>query len=79
MFQWLLRKLGLSSPFKTVKLGALDYRFQEMCSICHDELGLGKCYVTRKCNHIYHKKCIKEWREISYTCPLCRTIIVPWG
>jgi len=26
-----------------------------------------------KCNHIFHKKCIKEWYKNNRNCPICRT------
>mgnify|MGYP001262449545 CR=1 FL=1 len=31
---------------------------------------------TLKCGHIYHTKCIKEWKNKSMTCPMCRVRII---
>lgn len=48
--------------------------FEEFdCSIC-----LNKCKKKesarkiKKCNHIFHKKCINNWLLIKPTCPNCR-------
>jgi hypothetical protein len=49
------------------------------CSICLDNNN--KHSVKIKCNHIFHNKCIEEWKTISIknnnivSCPLCRTEI----
>ena len=49
------------------------------CSICLDNNN--KHSVKIKCNHIFHNKCIEEWKTISFKnnnivrCPLCRTEI----
>ena len=29
-------------------------------------------YITEKCNHKFHKKCLDVWLQNSYACPLCR-------
>lgn len=51
------------------------------CCICHQPLSSSKCYRIKKCKHVYHKHCIKEWysslNNTYKTCPLCRTQIVP--
>ena len=47
------------------------------CSIClsdDDEYNNTK-YITLKCNHKFHKSCIKTWLDYSNNCPLCRTKI----
>lgn len=46
----------------------------DMCSICLDEYKPSdKISKIKKCTHIYHTKCIKEWLMTSskLTCPLC--------
>lgn len=46
----------------------------ETCAICLDEFGLG--FVKRlRCNHVFHKRCIRRWQENS--CPTCRAEIRP--
>ena len=46
---------------------------QETCVICCEELGKGK-HGELKCGHKFHKKCIKQWMEVSAhkDCPTCR-------
>lgn len=47
------------------------------CSICMD--AMSKIFITvTKCNHVFHKKCLKKWTtNFNTTCPLCRAQIVP--
>ena len=45
---------------------------QQRCIICLDKNK--KNLIKTKCNHYYHKECIKKWCEISNTCPACRFI-----
>jgi hypothetical protein len=43
------------------------------CSICLIELNNKKRIVSRlKCNHLFHKMCIKKWFKQTKTCPICR-------
>lgn len=47
---------------------------KQMCSICM--FNDNKKYVKlKKCQHIFHQECLKEWTYYSDTCPLCRTNI----
>jgi hypothetical protein len=40
------------------------------CPICLDRVGKrGKITI---CGHKFHKRCIRQWREINHTCPICR-------
>ena len=79
MFRWVLKYLGLISPYKKLQLGASDHRFQEECPVCQEALGLTICYEIKKCGHLYHKNCIQTWCKIKKNCPLCRTAVVPVG
>jgi hypothetical protein len=52
----------------------------EQCNICLDNLleenddSNIKTLIKLKCNHIYHKCCIKKWlTQQSTKCPVCRT------
>lgn len=41
-----------------------------ICTICHDEISE---YSARlRCGHEYCLKCIYEWLDYAYTCPMCR-------
>lgn len=43
------------------------------CNICLEEVKKEDSLVKLKCNHIYHKDCIKEWlTKQSTKCPNCR-------
>lgn len=43
----------------------------EQCSVCLTNL-VGNC-KTLPCNHIFHTRCISEWKNRGkYTCPICR-------
>jgi len=43
------------------------------CSICMEELKINTEGIKLKCNHIYHKNCIKSYLlNYDYKCPLCR-------
>jgi hypothetical protein len=43
----------------------------EQCSICLRPQAILDT-LTTKCKHTFHKKCIAQWLEQSYSCPLCR-------
>jgi len=42
------------------------------CSICLEKFEEGEKISTLKCNHNFHAKCIGEWLDTNFTCPLCR-------
>lgn len=47
---------------------------QNICSICLDKQD-SKNSTTLNCNHIFHSKCINDYKEHQYghfACPLCR-------
>ncbi len=54
-------------PFSTYK--AKNLKNKESCSICLSTLK--SKLVSTECNHIFHKKCIKEWTKRKMACPLC--------
>jgi hypothetical protein len=43
------------------------------CSICLEDIEL-EDIKKLKCGHIYHTKCISEWKKENNTCPICRKI-----
>ena len=45
---------------------------EDLCPICLDTLDSRKECVTLKCNHKFHKKCIKLWFKQKQICPYCR-------
>lgn len=45
---------------------------ENLCPICLDTIDSEKDCLTLKCNHKYHKKCIKRWFKQKQICPYCR-------
>ena len=41
------------------------------CIICYDNIEFKKLVILR-CDHYYHKECIKKWLRIHMVCPICR-------
>lgn len=46
----------------------------ELCLICHDELGTAK---QLECSHMFHLDCLKEWLHRQQVCPVCRNEVLP--
>jgi hypothetical protein len=44
------------------------------CSICWEELNENTTITL--CKHIFHKKCIEEWKEYQKNCPYCRASFI---
>ena len=40
------------------------------CSICLSKIYKQK--IKLKCNHSYHKECLKKWLKYNNSCPICR-------
>ena len=45
--------------------------FKTNCMICLLGFTPGESILILLCNHIFHKKCLKDWLKRSNTCPLC--------
>ena len=44
----------------------------DICAICHDNLGEDNVYALPECNHKFHTNCIMTWFRAKHnTCPLC--------
>lgn len=50
-----------------------DQKEEDDCPICHEKYS--ELSVKLKCNHRYCHKCIFNWLNQQYTCPLCRTTV----
>ena len=49
-----------------------DSRKETECAICLNEfIGTNIIKAFYKCEHIFHKKCLKDWLKKSNKCPLC--------
>ena len=42
------------------------------CSVCLETLEPG-FMIELPCKHFFHTLCIKQWFEVAYTCPVCRS------
>lgn len=59
---------------KTVTNRFISLLNQNKCNICLDDYALKQKYITLKCKHNFHEKCIQKWLcESSIYCPTCRS------
>ena len=50
-----------------------ESRKETECAICLEEFkGIDIIKAFYKCEHIFHKKCLKSWLKRSNLCPLCK-------
>ena len=45
----------------------------ERNQICMMDYKDGEVIVATPCEHLFHKRCLQEWFQLSRTCPVCRT------
>ncbi|XP_050220021.1 E3 ubiquitin-protein ligase RHF1A isoform X2 [Mercurialis annua] len=50
---------------------ALDYCFDDNCSICLEPFTSLNPSTVTSCKHEYHLQCILEWSQRSKECPIC--------
>lgn len=50
----------------------IDTKNNFTCSICYDIINNDEEVYIIPCNHILHKKCIKDIAKINPICPFCR-------
>jgi Ring finger domain len=51
------------------------YHTYPQCPICLDEFTTEDKVARLKCTHCFHPTCIKKWRTMHTTCPICRAPI----
>lgn len=44
------------------------------CLICHENILKTGYGVSIECGHIFHGKCLMEWKATNQTCPICRAV-----
>jgi E3 ubiquitin-protein ligase RNF139 len=50
--------------------------YNDICSICHNILTIGKTCIT-PCSHLFHQKCLQKAFYATHNCALCaRPILV---
>lgn len=53
-----------------------DMLMNEACTICLDDFKDDEAVVKiKKCSHLFHKQCIKEWLKNKDKCPNCNCIV----
>lgn len=58
-----------------VKIEDLNEVADSSCAICWEEFKETEAdaeIVSMPCKHVFHRKCITHWLQISNICPLCR-------
>jgi len=51
------------------------YDDNENCSICYEGMKSDHCIQCKKCENVFHQKCIEPWIKNEKNCPICRTPI----
>eukprot|EP01068_Selenidium_serpulae_P019925 Selendium_serpulae@DN749_c0_g1_i1.p4 len=44
-----------------------------VCTVCHDEVPIGKLVRVMTCGHSFHDDCLQQWLASNNTCPNCRS------
>lgn len=65
---------SLSGSFHKPKPVATDTA-NKMCVICYCRTDKVADIEQTECNHHFHRDCLKTWKAISKTCPVCRKAI----
>lgn len=45
------------------------------CPICLDDYENSSILSSTDCLHFFHEECLKKWKSLHQTCPICRTHI----
>ncbi|KAI8074578.1 hypothetical protein BC940DRAFT_46317 [Gongronella butleri] len=78
-FKW---TLGRSKHKKTPEtdmeddnshLGSISYSPADaMCTICLSDYETNDLICKLRCDHHFHRDCVREWLGLNYKCPLCQ-------
>jgi len=44
----------------------------ETCTICLEEMQVGKTVRELSCGHYFHSRCADKWLKVNKVCPICR-------
>jgi len=64
---------GCVERLRVVLLHEFPDSYQKECCICMMEYKEGEVILATPCDHVFHKRCMQEWFQLSRTCPVCRT------
>ena len=77
--------------WQEVKQRVVEYNYEigkecSNCSICLIDFNLrqkdenipGDNVIQLNCNkqHVFHSKCLQDWVDLQFTCPICREILI---
>ena len=46
----------------------------DLCSICQDDIEVGRRMIRLDCHHVFCQDCVKGWLADHHTCPNCRHV-----
>ena len=72
------QKKKFEKKLKTVYSRKRKRKDEDICTICQEsvESGRMKKVMIKKCNHVFHKKCLEKWVSCKPNCPTCRVKII---
>lgn len=64
-----------------INYGKYDIKYKKtktdiFCGICISNVEKKTKHAVLKCNHCFHKECIRKWLTKKLTCPYCRENVV---
>ena len=63
---------GGTRGYRLAKYKGLTRPAAEMCNICMDCYAKDSPCLALPCSHFFHTGCIREWFNMSTSCPVCR-------
>ncbi|GKT27410.1 hypothetical protein ADUPG1_013819 [Aduncisulcus paluster] len=60
------------TPVNECLCGSLNVTEMSTCSICYTPLSSLRVPIKLGCGHIFHQKCLEDWRRCQNVCPICR-------
>ena len=65
-----LKRFNLTEKY--CKKDSNDNFEKPTCTICLEQIEIGKDTILLPCGHMYHADCSLNWLKTSNTCPICR-------
>jgi len=59
----------------TVKNVVKNVDCDGICAICFCDVDRDDEKEVTNCSHLFHIQCLKKWKNMSKSCPICRTVI----
>lgn len=60
---------------RTLFSSDLEYKGENVCIICNNEIIQGEKIIATSCLHIFHRKCIIPWLKQKKVCPIDKYIL----